>query len=122
MKYEFEYNLVQHGTDYLLLSGKGAVNAKQFEHVYQNVFDFAKSANVYRLLVDARQFNLSYPMDHFIPLMKNVAPYLRQLKTARVIKEDSLHQSMIETISHNSGFNLKNFDCRTEAINWLMQD
>jgi len=122
MTNQFNYNLIQHGEDYLLVLGRGSANAAQIEDMYHAVYDRANATNVFRLLFDVRQVELSYPMDHFVPLMKRISPVLSKLKTARVIAADNLHQSMIETVSRNSEFDLKNFDCRSQALNWLLEE
>ena len=122
MTKNFNYKLIQHGADYILLLGRGSADATQIEEMYQSVYEYASSSNVYRLLFDVREVELNYPMDHFVPLMKRLSPVLKKLKTARVIATDTLHQSMIETVSRNNELALKNFDCRTQALNWLLED
>ena len=120
MSMEFEFSVTAHGCGFILLTPRGAASAEQIEQMYQAAFDIADSTSNYRLLVDMMATELAYPMDHFLPLMQRVSPYLSRFRTARLIGQESFRHHLVETVSQKSAFSLKNFEDRQAAIDWLL--
>ncbi len=122
MSDEFKFTYQMQADQYIVVKAQGNANAEQIEAMYRNAHNVAASHKVNKLLVDLAEARLSYPMEHFLPLMHRLKPVLTHFKTARVIKNESFRHDLVETVSQKSALKLKNFDDRHQAINWLLID
>lgn len=103
----------------------GRVSEQEIYNSKETVKNLSEESGLNRLLVDARE-RTGYPgvgaLYHFVGSIASNA-LLRQVRSAIVISEESTDESeFIENTAYNRGVNIKLFQTKEEAINWLKGD
>lgn len=119
---EFNYQLDRAARGYIQLTITGNAKVQDIEHMYEELMSYAGHDESKKILIDARHCILDYSMNEFIPLMKRLEQYLRQLRIARWVDVELFRNEIIETHAKNSDLQLKNFPCQEAALDWLLQE
>jgi hypothetical protein len=116
----FHFKLALDERGYVKIVAYGDASVSDIENMYQSVLEYSKQQETEKVMFDAVNVNLSYPMDQFLPLMERLSAYLSSLKVARVVKAEGFRQDLIETVSHKLNLDLRNFSCSEQANDWLV--
>lgn len=116
----FHFKLELNTKGYVTIHAQGEAQVADIESMYQEVYQFSQTQQINKVLFQALDVQLNYPMDQFLPLMERLSNYLEVLQVARIVDVDGFRQDLIEVVSEKLDYQLKNFSCPDEAEQWLL--
>ncbi len=105
--------------DHVEVVVNGITAIQQIRQCYVDGFDLAKKHKLKRILIDVRNSTIAYHSLEILLLMKQLTSDYKRFKVARLIPTQGHKQLLIQQIANQQNLAWQNFECASEASNWL---
>ncbi|NVK24658.1 MAG: hypothetical protein HWE10_07005 [Gammaproteobacteria bacterium] len=122
MKTPLTYKISYSDDSFVSVIAKGIANPKQVEDMYKEIIAEAKSYSSDKIMLDAAQISLEYPLTELVPLMNRLKTIIDGFKVARICNKYEHRQDLIEGLGNKQKLSIKNFGDTKEALSWLQSE
>lgn len=106
---------------YVYLCASGSATPDDIKKMYSQAARLAEQHDIQSLLLDARKLKLPYDTEQIYEVVEHLAHLFASYKIARLIALDEFKQDLIEDMAEQKSLNLRNFESKTTAIDWLTE-
>ncbi|WP_416308521.1 hypothetical protein [Neptunicella sp. SCSIO 80796] len=90
--------------------------------MYQDAKQLAIKHSTKSILLDLSEFTISYSIENVVRITKELAQLMEGYKIARLVNYSEFRHDLIEQVSEELPFSLKNFLNVDEALEWLKKE